>query len=116
MVPVSRGPITLHALIETQARRTPASTAVRFEGESLSYEELERFASGLALALEDAGAVAGGRIALFTERSLFMVVGLLGILKAAAAYVPVDPAYPSARRSDARTDGRDHGPHCRVPL
>ena len=93
MVPVS----TLHGLIEAQARRTPDRPALAFEAERLSYAELERRASCLARHLRGLGAGPEARVGLFVERSLEMVVGILGILKAGAAYVPIDPAYPAER-------------------
>jgi amino acid adenylation domain-containing protein len=87
----------LHELIEAQARRTPHSPAVAFEGASLTYAELERRAARLAAHLGRLGAGPDARVGLFVERSLEMVVGILAILKAGAAYVPMDTAYPPER-------------------
>lgn len=97
MVAVNRTPYCLHHLIEDQVRRTPEHAAVVFEGQRLSYGELDRRAGALADRLRAGGAGPEVRIALFMERSLSLIVGILGILKAGAAYVPIDPAYPQAR-------------------
>ena len=93
MVPVN----CLHQLIEAQARRTPERPALAFEGARLTYAELDRRASGLARHLRALGAGPEVRVGLFIERSLEMVVGILAILKAGAAYVPMDTAYPRQR-------------------
>lgn len=87
----------LHELIEDQARCTPEASAVASEGTRVSYEELERSASGLAARLRARGAGPDTRVALFMGRSHALVEGILAILKAGAAYVPIDPAYPPAR-------------------
>ena len=87
----------VHQLFEAQAARTPNATAVVFEDESLTYRELERRANQLANHLIKLGASPDGLVGICLERSLEMVVGLLGILKSGAAYVPLDPAYPRDR-------------------
>jgi amino acid adenylation domain-containing protein len=92
-------PMILHELIEAQARRTPQRPALAFEGAKLTYAELERRASRLARELQRLGAGPDARVGLFLERSLDMVVAILGILKSGAAYVPIDPAYPQDRVS-----------------
>jgi amino acid adenylation domain-containing protein len=89
----------LHELVEAQARRTPDAPAVAFEGAKLTYAELERRASRLARELQRRGAGPDARVGLFVERSLDMVVAILGILKSGAAYVPIDTAYPQERVS-----------------
>jgi amino acid adenylation domain-containing protein len=91
--------MTLHELIEAQARRTPQRPAVAFEGAKLSYAELDRRASRLARELQRLGAGPDARVGLFLERSLDMVVAIYAILKSGAAYVPIDPAYPQDRVS-----------------
>ncbi|MBO3749375.1 amino acid adenylation domain-containing protein [Streptosporangiaceae bacterium NEAU-GS5] len=88
---------TLHALVEAQAARTPSATAVVFEGESITYERLDADAGRIAARLRGLGAGPGSVVAVRAERSLGLVAGLLGILKAGAAYLPIDPAYPEAR-------------------
>jgi amino acid adenylation domain-containing protein len=87
----------VHELFEAQAARTPNATAVVFGNERLTYAELDRRASHLANHLIRLGASPDGLVAICVERSLEMVVGLLGILKAGSAYVPLDPAYPRDR-------------------
>ncbi|MCY9850815.1 AMP-binding protein, partial [Pectobacterium jejuense] len=77
--------------------QTPDATAVVFEAQSLSYAELNRRANQLAHHLLSLGVKPDDRVALCLERSPDMVIGLLGILKAGAAYVPMDPAYPTER-------------------
>jgi amino acid adenylation domain-containing protein len=87
----------VHQLFESQAARTPNATAVVFDGKSLTYAELDRRSNQLARHLILLGAKTDGLIAICLERSLDMLVGLLGILKAGSAYVPLDPAYPPDR-------------------
>ncbi|MCS0710122.1 amino acid adenylation domain-containing protein, partial [Massilia aurea] len=77
--------------------RQPDGTAVVFEDQHLSYDELNRRANRLAHRLIAQGVVPDARVAICAERSLEMVVGLLAILKAGGAYVPLDPASPSDR-------------------
>ncbi|MEJ2140407.1 MAG: amino acid adenylation domain-containing protein, partial [Gammaproteobacteria bacterium] len=88
---------TLHELFATQVRRRPDEEAVVCDGRSLSYAELNGLANELARRLSVLGAGPDTPVALGVERSLDMVIGVLGILKAGAAYVPLDPAYPADR-------------------
>ena len=87
----------VHQLFELQAERTPNATAVVFENERLTYSELNRRANQLAHYLTKLGVGPDVLVGILVERSLEMVVGLLGILKAGGAYVPLDPAYPRDR-------------------
>ncbi|HEX9938621.1 MAG TPA: amino acid adenylation domain-containing protein, partial [Longimicrobium sp.] len=87
----------LHELFEAQAARTPDATALVFEGEPLSYAELNARANRLAHHLRALGVGPDARVGLCVERSLEMMVGLLAVLKAGGAYVPLDPAYPADR-------------------
>ena len=85
-------------LFEAQVRRAPQAVALSFEGRSLSYGELEEQANRVAQHLvQGCGVQRNELVGLCMERSLEMVVGLLGILKAGAAYVPLDPSYPAQR-------------------
>jgi amino acid adenylation domain-containing protein len=88
---------TIHALFEAQVERTPEAVAVVFEGESLTYRALDERANQLAHTLQSLGVGPDVLVGLCVERSLEMVVGLLGILKAGGAYVPLDPSYPAER-------------------
>ncbi|WP_426752486.1 amino acid adenylation domain-containing protein [Myxococcus sp. Y35] len=87
----------VHEVIAAQARKTPAAIAVESEDGSLTYEALEARANGVAQALRQRGVLPGTLVALAVERSTGMMAGLLGILKAGAAYLPLDPAYPRER-------------------
>ncbi|WP_053147013.1 non-ribosomal peptide synthase/polyketide synthase [Pseudomonas sp. P97.38] len=89
--------LTFAQLFEQQAERTPERDALCFEGRRLSYDELNRRANQLAHYLRSRGVVANRPVALCVERSLDLLVGLLGILKAGGAYVPLDPTYPVDR-------------------
>ncbi len=88
---------TLHGLVEAQARRTPSAAAVAFEGETLTYAELDARAESLAGALRGMGVGPESRVGVCMERSAELVVALLGVLKAGGAYVPLDPGYPAER-------------------
>ncbi|MFK0090369.1 amino acid adenylation domain-containing protein, partial [Pseudomonas sp. NPDC090755] len=87
----------LHEQIAEQAARTPQATALVYEGQRLSYGELNARANRLAHRLIAAGVGPESRVGLAAERSLELVVGLLAILKAGGAYVPLDPMYPAQR-------------------
>ncbi len=88
---------SLPQLLEEQAARTPGSVAVVFDGQTMTYRELNERANQLAHHLRNRGVGPEVRIALCMERSLDLIVGLLGIMKARAAYVPLDPTYPRER-------------------
>jgi amino acid adenylation domain-containing protein len=87
----------VHRLFERQVLRTPASIALAFEGQTLTYADLNRRANQLAHALRGRGVGAEMLVGVCMERSIEMVVALLGVLKAGAAYVPFDPTYPPDR-------------------
>ena len=87
----------VHELFEEQVEKTPDAVAVVYEDATLSYGELNRRANQLAHYLRELGVGPDQRVAICMERSLEMVVGLLGVLKAGGAYVPLDPAYPVER-------------------
>ena len=89
----------LHHLIEAQVERTPEATAVRIEDERLTYRELNERANQLAHHLRTLGTGPETRVGICMERSLELIVGLLGILKAGGAYVPLDPVYSKERIS-----------------
>ncbi|NCR20497.1 MAG: amino acid adenylation domain-containing protein [Microcystis aeruginosa L111-01] len=87
----------IHQLFEEQVERTPDAVAVVFEGQQLTYNELNCRANQLAHYLQSLGVKPDELVGICVERSLEMIVGLLGILKAGGAYVPLDPEYPTER-------------------
>ncbi len=87
----------IHHLIEAQVERTPDAVAIISGGESLSYRELNARANQLARHLVKLGVGPDAMVGICVERSLEMGVGLLGVLKAGAACVPLDPSYPAER-------------------
>ncbi len=87
----------IHQLFEAQVEQTPDAVAVVFEHESLTYRQLNSRANVLAHHLQTLGVGPEVLVGICMERSLEMIVGLLGILKAGGAYVPFDPAYPTER-------------------
>ena len=87
----------IHELFEEQVERSPQASAVVYEDRSLTYSELNARANQLAAYLRQQGVGPDQLVGLCAERSLEMMVGLFGILKAGAAYVPLDPTYPPDR-------------------
>jgi amino acid adenylation domain-containing protein/non-ribosomal peptide synthase protein (TIGR01720 family) len=96
----------LHAWIEDQAARTPDAVALVFEAEELTYGELDRRADRLARRLQARGCGPESRVGVLLERSCELLVALLGILKAGAAYVPLDPDHPADRLAFQERDAR----------
>jgi len=89
--------LCLHQLIEQQVARTPEQVAVVFEEQEVSYRELNERANQLAHHLRSLGVGPETRVGILLDRSVEMVVALLGVLKAGGAYVPLDPEYPNER-------------------
>jgi amino acid adenylation domain-containing protein/FkbM family methyltransferase len=87
----------VHDLFEEQVEKTPDAVAVAYEDATLSYGDLNRRANQLAHYLRELGVGPDDRVAICLERSLEMIIGVLGVLKAGGAYVPLDPAYPPER-------------------
>jgi amino acid adenylation domain-containing protein len=96
--------LCLHHLVEEQVHRTPDAMAVAFEGYHLTYQQLNERSDQLAYHLQSLGVNPETLVGICVERSLDMVVGLLGILKAGGAYVPLDPHYPPERIAYILTD------------
>src|SRR4029078_2029625 len=86
----------IHHLFETRADATPSATAFLFDRQRLTYEQLNRRANQVPRHLQSLGAGPGTLVGVCLDRSLDIGVALLGILKAGAAYVPLDPGYPPA--------------------
>ena len=99
-------PATLPELFAAQASRTPDAAAVEYEGATLSYGALDAASNRVAHHLRGLGVGPEVVVGLCVERSLDMVVGLLGILKAGGAYLPLDPEYPADRLSFMLRDAR----------
>ncbi|GAB1543928.1 hypothetical protein NUACC21_66040 [Scytonema sp. NUACC21] len=89
--------LCIHQLFEEQVKKTPDAVAVEFETQSLTYRELNKRANQLAHFLQEMGIQPEVLVGIYVERSLDMMVGLLGILKAGGTYVPLDPTYPQER-------------------
>ena len=89
--------ICIHHLFEEQVERTPDATAVVFRDSRLTYRELSVRANQVAQRLQELGVGPETLVGISMQRSLEMIVGMLGILKAGCAYLPLDPAYPSER-------------------
>ena len=87
----------LHHLLEDSAKKYPDNVAVVFKDASVTYADLERQSSGLALRLAELGIKKGDRVGIILPKSIESIVSLFGILKAGAIYVPIDPAAPLGR-------------------
>ncbi|MDF5719565.1 MAG: amino acid adenylation domain-containing protein [Rhizonema sp. PD37] len=96
----------IHQLFEEQVQLTPDAVAVVFEDQQLTYQQLNRRANQLAHYLQSLGVKLEVLVGICVERSLDMVVGLLGILKAGGAYIPLDPNYPVERLSYMLADSQ----------
>jgi natural product biosynthesis luciferase-like monooxygenase protein len=92
-----RADACIHMLIEEQVRKTPDAVAVICGERAITYAELDRAAEAWAQRLRDMGIGPDKLVGVYVDRSIEMVVGVLGILKAGGAYLPLDPAYPAAR-------------------
>jgi amino acid adenylation domain-containing protein/non-ribosomal peptide synthase protein (TIGR01720 family) len=97
---------TIVEYFEAQVSRTPEAIAVVYEDQHLTYAELNRRSNQLAHHLQQLGIKPNDFVAMYMDRSLEMVVGILGILKAGSAYLPLDPAYPAERLAFMLQDSR----------
>src|SRR5690606_8824311 len=95
--------VTLTQLIEARMRETPDAPALRFEGRTWSYRELDVRTLRLARELTARGAGPGHIVGVMAPRSFELVLALVGVLRAGAAYLPVDPDYPADRVSTVIT-------------
>ncbi|MEA5506597.1 amino acid adenylation domain-containing protein [Halotia wernerae UHCC 0503] len=96
----------IHELFEAQVEKTPNAVAVVFGEQKLTYRELSYRANQLAHHLQTLGVKPEVLVGICVERSLEMIVGMLGILKAGGAYVPLDPSYPQERLNYILSDSR----------
>jgi len=90
---------TIHELFERQAMATPEKTALVYKEKCITYSELDRKAEKLARYIRTKGIKANDVIGIITENSIELIVGIFGILKSGAAYLPIDPSYPEDRIS-----------------
>ncbi|MCP4155059.1 MAG: AMP-binding protein, partial [bacterium] len=90
---------TLHQLFREQAKKTPTETAVIYETRQLTYDELNRKTNRLAETLKNMGVKPDNIVALEVERSLEMILAIMAVLKAGAAYLPISPGLPTARKN-----------------
>src|SRR5690606_7351139 len=97
--------LAVHERFRRQANVTPHAEAVRFAQQTLSYAELEKNSNQLAHLLLQHGVSKGECVGVGMPRSEHLLTVLLGILKAGASYVPMDPAYPKARLQAMADDG-----------
>lgn len=110
-IPVIENPITprmIHGLFERQALSTPNHTALVLGEKSLSYKELNERANQLARKLREKGVQADRIVGIMVNRSFEMLIGILGVLKAGGAYLPIDPAYPADRIQFMLEDSSTH--------
>ncbi len=89
---------TIHELFEEQVKKSPDRIAVVFGNESLTFFQLSQKSNQVARILRNNGIQADDIVAIMTERSLEMLIGIVGIIKAGAAYLPIDPMYPDKRK------------------
>jgi amino acid adenylation domain-containing protein len=87
----------LHHLLNESAQRYPNKEAICFNGEGMTYQELDRLTDQVASSLQDAGVRRGDRVAIYVPKSLYSVISIFGILKAGGVYVPLDPNAPVKR-------------------
>lgn len=91
--------LCMHHYFEQQVERTPNAIAVVFYNQQLSYRELDMLSNGLAVRLQKDGVGPDVCVGICMERSLEMIIAVMGVLKAGGAYVPLDPSYPQERLS-----------------
>ncbi len=97
---------TIYQLFEQQAAETPDDIAVTYGEEAITYKELDTSSNQLARTLREKGAKPNSIVAIIVDRSFEMIIGIMGILKAGAAYLPIDPEYPEDRISYILEDSK----------
>ncbi len=96
----------LHQVFEAQASLNPRSIAIEYKGAKLTYEQLNRRANGIASWLNSHGIGRGSLVAVLLPRSPDAIASILGVLKAGAVCVPVDPDYPEGRINHVLADSK----------
>ncbi|TKH36518.1 non-ribosomal peptide synthetase [Paenibacillus polymyxa] len=97
---------TIHQMFEEQVKKTPDHIAVVFEGKQLTYRELNQKANQLARALREKGVKPDDIVGIMVDRSPEMVIGIMSVIKAGGAYLPVDPNYPLERKRYMMEDSK----------
>lgn len=87
----------LHQLLTESAERYPDKEAARFEGESLTYNQLDKLTNQVARALQERGIQKGDRVGIYVHKSFASLICVFGIMKAGGVYVPLDPNAPAKR-------------------
>lgn len=95
--PFTQAPLNVVSRFEIQSQKTPHAIAAVYEEESITYEALNDRANAVAVKLKERGVGANDFVCLLSERGINMIIGIYGILKSGAAYVPIDPSYPKER-------------------
>ncbi len=96
----------IQQLFEEQAARTPDKTAIVFEGQSLSYRELNQKSNQLARKLREIGVKRESTVAIMVESSIEMLIAIMSVFKSGGAYVPIDPKYPEERKQYMQEDSK----------
>lgn len=97
--PIASQPVSIHECFEQQALKNPEAIALTFQGRDVTYFELNQRSNQLAVALRREGIRAGHSVGICLERSIGLITAILGILKAGAAFVPIDATYPKERKT-----------------
>jgi non-ribosomal peptide synthetase component F len=95
--PSAEAPRLLHEFFEHQVRLQPDRPAIECDGETLTYSQLDQRANHMAASLQARGIGVGSLVAIYLEKSCGLFAAILGVLKAGAGYVPLDPAFPVGR-------------------
>jgi amino acid adenylation domain-containing protein len=103
-MPAPASPVAAHLLFEEQVARTPGAVAVEYQGQTWTYAELNARANRLAYRLRALGVGGGSLVGTCLKKCPELVLGILGTLKAGAAYVPLDPVYPTERLANMLDD------------
>jgi non-ribosomal peptide synthetase-like protein len=103
-----QSPRLLHGFFEAQVARRPHQVAVECAGQSLTYLELDTYANQVARTLRKRGVVAGSLVAIYLEKSTRQFAAILGVLKAGAGYIPIDPRFPLERIEAILDDSKAH--------